>query len=39
MYRNTMQNRGAAFGMAVFQTMEDALNAARLDISYNKSAE
>lgn len=36
MYRNSMQNRGAAFGMAVFQTMEDAVEAARLDISYHK---
>lgn len=37
MYRNTMQNRGTAFGMAMFEDMETAVEAARFDYKQNKS--
>lgn len=36
MYRNTMQERGAAFGMAIFEEMNEAIEAARHDIVYQK---
>lgn len=31
MYRNTMQNRGTAFGMSMFQDMDAAIEAARVN--------
>ena len=36
MYRNTMQKRGTAFGMAMFEDMDMAIEAARRDIIYTK---
>ncbi|GAB5492102.1 MAG: hypothetical protein Phog2KO_23170 [Phototrophicaceae bacterium] len=36
MYRNTMQQRGTAFGMAMFEDMDMAIEAARRDIIYTK---
>ena len=36
MYRDTMQNRGSAFGMAIYNTLEEAVEVMRLAIKMNK---
>ena len=37
MYRDTMQKRGTAFGMSMFEDMPSAILAAQLDYKRNKS--
>lgn len=38
MYRNTMQKRGTAFGMAIFEEIDKAVEAAQIDIGLNQQA-
>lgn len=35
MYRNSMQNRGAVFGMTIFEDMESALEVVRIELARN----
>lgn len=35
MYRNSMQNRGAVFGMTIFEDIDTALEAVRIDFARN----
>lgn len=39
MYRDTMQNRGTAFGMSMFQDMDLAIQACRLDMERRQAIE
>jgi len=36
MYRNTMQKRGAAFGITIFQDVETAIDTARINMTYSE---
>lgn len=38
MYRNTMQKRGTAFGMTMFEDLDNAIKAVTIDIGLNQQA-